>query len=468
MALIFTNIDSAYGVIAAVMLLVITSIAFQLLKMKRAAMFASTLLFATTAVFSAHLLITGAALNVLGVVAINSFSMLLMVLFSITMMLVNAISYKHSRSYTPFVMLTSFSFVGMLAVATASSLISIFIGLEIMSVSTAFMILTDGKHAIEAATKFFIMSSVSIAIFAFAMALILPYDPQLSLASLTASAITGNYLITLSIALFAAALAVEAALFPFNLWVPDVYDGAPGNVTAMLAGINKKVAFFALIEIFIVVFIAYKSIFSLIFFALALLTMFYGNIVAIAQKSVKRMLAYSSISQAGYILIGIAAASAFGIEASIFQIIAHAFMIIGAFSLVMWLEEKNIKTIDQYTGLNSRNRFAALSLTILMLSMAGIPPLMGFYGKLLLFSSALSSGMLALAVLGILNSLISVYYYAKVISAMYTNREHPRLATERYVAAAVVAALAVVIIFGIYPQPIISLATQASAVIMAL
>ena len=450
------------------MLLVITSVGFQLVSAKKQPLFVSTILFAAMAIFSLHLLAIGASLEILSIISINAFSMLLMALFSVTMLLVNVLSYKHSRDYTSFMMLTSFSTVGIFTVTTASSLISIFIGLEIMAITTAFMILADGKHGIESATKFFILSSISVAIFAFALALILPYGPQLALSALSTSAITGNYLIMLAIVLFAAALAFEAALFPFNLWTPDVYEGAPTNITAMLAGINKKVSFVALIEVFMIVLIAYKSVFSLVFLVLAIITMFYGNILAMVQKSVKRLFAYSSISQAGYIVIGIAAASAFGIEASIFQIVAHAFMIIGAFALILWLESRNIRTLDDYVGLNSRNRFAAISLSVLMLSMAGIPPLIGFDGKFLLFSSALSSNLLVLAILGIINSFISIYYYARVINAMYAPKEHPRLTTERYVAAVVIACLIAVIALGIYPQPLISLAAQASAAVMAL
>ncbi|MDE1869172.1 MAG: NADH-quinone oxidoreductase subunit N [Candidatus Micrarchaeota archaeon] len=468
MGFIFTNVMSSYGLLAAVLLLVAATVCSQLIRSKRAALFTSMFMLAAAAAFSAHLILVSVSLSVISIISINMFSMLFVLLFAVAMMLVNVLSYRHSRDYTSFAMLASFSFAGIFIVATAASLISIFIGLEIMAITTAFMILSDGKHGIESATKFFILSSVSIAIFAFALALILPYSGQLQLSALSASAITGNYLIVLAIVLFAAALAFEAALFPFNLWTPDVYEGAPGNITALLAGVNKKVAFVALIEIFMVVLLAYKSVFSLLFLVLAIVTMFYGNIVAIVQKSVKRMFAYSSISQAGYIVIGLAAASAFGIEASIFQMVAHAFMIIGAFALILWLESRNIRSIDDYAGLNSRNRFAALSLSVLMLSMAGIPPLIGFDGKFLLFSSALSANMLALAVLGIINSFISIYYYARVINAMYTSKEHPRLMTDRHVAAVVIACLVVVVALGIYPQPLITLATQASAAILVL
>jgi NADH:ubiquinone oxidoreductase subunit 2 (subunit N) len=177
---------------------------------------------------------------------------------------------------------------------------------------------------------------------------------------------------------------------------------------------------------------------------------------------VKRMFAYSSIAQAGYIIIGIAAATEFSLEASIFYIIAHAFMIIGAFAIVMWLESKNIRTIDEYNGLSSRSKFAAVSLTILMLSMAGIPPLIGFTGKLLLFSSALSANLALLAVIGIINSFISIYYYAKVMNVMYSRKTVSQLRIEPYVATVVLICVLFVIIFGIFPQPILAAASGAA------
>ena len=141
-------------------------------------------------------------------------------------------------------------------------------------------------------------------------------------------------------------------------------------------------------------------------------------------------------------------------------------MIIGAFALVMWLESKNIRSIDDYTALNSRNGFAAAALTIFMLSMAGIPPFIGFIGKFLLFSSAISANLILLAIIGIINSFISVYYYAKIISAMYSRKDEKGIKMENYIIAVVLVALVVVILFGIYPQPLITVAATAGKAIL--
>jgi proton-translocating NADH-quinone oxidoreductase chain N len=384
------------------------------------------------------------------------------------MLMVNILSYVRSKDYPNLSFLLSLSFTGMFVVATATSVLSIFAGMELLAISTAFAILFEGKHRIEAAVKFFILSSVSVAIFAFALALLLSYDPQLAIVpAIQNPNLSGSIIVLLSIATFAAAFGFESALFPFNLWIPDVYEGSPTYITSMLAGINKNVAFVAIIEVFFFVFLAYRSTFSLLFIAIAILTMFFGNLIALGQKSIKRLFAYSSISQAGYILVGIATGTQFGLEASIFYMVAHAFMIIGSFAIVMWLESKNIKTVDDCNALDSRNRFAAVSLTIFMLSMAGVPPLIGFAGKFLLFSSAITSGAVILAVIGVVNSFISIYYYVRIMNAMYSRKEHKPLKIESYIVVVILICLAVVIGFGVYPQPLINIATAASRSVFA-
>jgi proton-translocating NADH-quinone oxidoreductase chain N len=452
-----------YAIFASVVALILNGIVGVFSRKAKRGAIISTALFLAITIISAILIAVGYNALVLGIIHIYQFSLLFVLLFSITMMMVNILAFSHSKDYDKLLLLFAFSFTGLTIIATANSAISIFLGLELVAVPSAMMILFEGKHRVEAAIKFFILSSVAIAIFSFALALLLPFDPQLGISAAMPNAnIAGISLLFLSLVLFVAALGFDTALFPFNLWVPDVYEGSPTYITAMLAGINKKAAFAALIVIFFIVLLPYSSTFSPIFAVLAILTMFFGNILALVQTSVKRMFAYSSIAQAGYIIIGIAAATEFSLEASIFYIIAHAFMIIGAFAIVMWLESKNIRTIDEYNGLSSRSKFAAVSLTILMLSMAGVPPLIGFTGKLLLFSSALSANLALLAVIGIINSFISIYYYAKVMNAMYSRKTVSQLRIEPYIATVVLICVLFVIIFGIFPQPILAAASGAA------
>lgn len=461
------TLAAPYALLAIIPALVAISMLAVLARSRRTAFGLSTALLAVEATLASYLLYSGADVMAFGTFHLYGASLLFAALFPVLLLLVNVLAYGHSESYAENLLMLCLVLAGAQTVSFAGTLLALLVGLELIMVPACFMMLLDGKHRAEAAVKFFVLGAVSAGVFSFAVALVFPYNPQLSIAALGANAgISGSYLPLLSLLLFVAALGFESALFPFNLWVPDVYEGAPSYVTAMLSGVDKNVAFVALIEVLFVVFAAYKQEFSSLALLLSVATMLFGNLVALAQRSVKRMLAYSSISQAGYILIGIAAATQFGVEASIFQMIAHAFMTIGAFSVVMWLEAINLKTLDDYSGLHSRNGFAAVSLTVLMLSMAGIPPLMGFYGKFLLFSSAISANLLVLALLGVLNSFVSIFYYARVISAMYSAVERWPVSISPYVAAVVVAALAVVVAFGLYPQPVIALAQMASQAIV--
>ncbi|HUY70574.1 MAG TPA: NADH-quinone oxidoreductase subunit N [Candidatus Baltobacteraceae bacterium] len=448
-----------FAIIALTVAYVALSVLFAYTKSKKAALVSSICLLVGVMFFSAIMASSPIEFTVANAFHAYPFSMFFIMVFSMLSILINILSYKYSSDYPVFSILFSFLFVGMFVVASANNLFSILLGLEIVSIPAAFMILHSGKKHIEAAVKFFILSAVSVAVLTFALALIFPYDLQMGLTFLAPNfQISGGYIIALALVFVIAALGFEMAVFPFNLWVPDVYEGAPSNVTALLAGINKKIAFVALIEILFVIFINYTAEFSPMLVLLSILTMFFGNLVALSQSNVKRMFAYSSISQAGYILIGLAAATTFGVEASIFQIVAHALMIIGVFAVIGWMESLNIKTVSDYTGLAGRNRFAAAALTIFMVSLAGIPPLMGFVGKFLLFSSAVSANLIPLAALGILNSFISIYYFAKLINQMYTRKNSTTITIEPYAMAVALVAIILIFLFGMYPQPLISLA----------
>jgi NADH-quinone oxidoreductase subunit N len=353
----------------------------------------------------------------------------------------------------------------MFFIATAQSLLPIIIGLELMVISTTFMILVHGKRRAEAAVKLFVFGSLAIAIFTFAVALVFQFSPTLGLSELAPNL---GYVAMAALALFIVALGFETASFPFNLWVPDVYQGAPAFVTAALAGINKKMAFLVMIEVLFFVFARYSAVFSPALEVLAIVTMFFGNILALKQSNLKRMFAYSSISQAGYILIGISAATSAGLTASLFYIFAHSFMIIGAFAIILFLEQHSINTVEDCNSLYSRNAFIAIAFTIIMLSMAGIPGTVGFFGKFLLFSSAFSAQLPWLALAGIAASFISIYYYARVINAIFQQKRERTILIDQYVLLVVVFSLAIILTFGIFPQSLIHMAQQAASFIPGL
>ncbi|MDE1856770.1 MAG: NADH-quinone oxidoreductase subunit N [Candidatus Micrarchaeota archaeon] len=394
-------------------------------------------------------------------IQVSQFSSLFGVLFSITLIFASVLSYAYSNRFSALSALLSVVAVGVMIVDTSNSLISLILGMEAIAVPTVFLIALESGSA-EPAVKFFVMSAMAVAAFALGIAALMAYDPGLSIAFSSISAPVSG-LMLLGALLAVAALSFEASLFPFNLWIPDVYQGAKSNITALLAGINKKVAFVALAYVSFVLFAAYIPKLAPAFLALSVLTMFFGNIMALVQKNVKRMFAYSSISQAGYILIGFATATQYGIGASIYQIIAHSFTIIGSFAIILWLEQQGKQSVDDYSALSKRAPLAAATLTVFMLSLAGLPPLAGFYGKFLLFSGAVSGGLLSLALVGILNSFISIYYYGRLMLSIYSNGRPKLIGMPTPITFVMLACLVVVVAIGLYPQPVIAAANSASS-----
>ncbi len=396
--------------------------------------------------------------TVLGVLSVNPFSTFFILILTFSMLLVSVLAYEYAGGFGDFALMASFALMGMYLVSLSVTLITLFLGLELMVIPTVFIVLLSRK-SLEAATKLFIIGSISVGVLSFAIVALYGGTNSLSLQPVYQE----SGILAFAMVLFIASLGIEASVFPFNVLMPDVYEGSPAYATAMLGGINKKVGFIALMQVLIMVFIAFRSAF-LIIAILSVATMFYGNIAAIMQRNIKRMLAYSSISQAGYILIGIASSSSAGISAALFQIFAHMFLFIGLLAIVAWLESKNRTEINDIIGLNGENRVAAFCMTIFMLSLVGLPFTTGFVGKFLLFLGAVNSGLVWLAVLGVMNSIISVYYYARPIMAAYAQKAgSARMRMNTGTVLVVVTCLVITIAVGMYPQPLIHVVGNASS-----
>jgi NADH-quinone oxidoreductase subunit N len=407
-------------------------------KAKNIQFIASCIPLAGIAVLSLVVLMLGASVTTFNIFAFYPFSLFCLMLFCVGMLLVNALSYRYSDNYTNMTLPFSFTFGGMFMIATSVSMLVVLFGFELVMLSTTCLIMLGGRRSAGAAIKLLIMGSVSIILFTFALALIFPYDVGLSVIQIAQNSnMAGDYLIVLAMVLFTAALAFGVSLFPFNLLVPDVYHDAPTTITAVIAGVTTIASFSGLIIIFFTVFAAYQPVFSAMFAILSIATMLFGSILALVQTDMKRLLACSTISQAGCIMIGLA--------------------------IVVWLESFGLKSINDYFGLRYRNRYAAPILTILMLSMIGVPPLLGFYGKFLLFSSAIGAGLPILAVFGVISSVMLIYCYAKVINAMYAQKQHGSIKTDAFAIGVALIAVMVIVVFGLYQQPLIATTTMASS-----
>ncbi len=391
------------------------------------------------------------------IIRADPFSFFFSFLFSVAFILIALLAYSYAPDFSYFSILSSFAIFGMFTVVFAGYLLLILIGLELATLPSVFIVLLSRRNSMEAAVKFLIMSIFVASLLSFAIVLVYGSTGSVLLTNLSKI----GYAV-IALIFFVASLGFDASQFPFNVLIPDIYQGSSSYATAMLGGINKKLGFAALMQVLIVLFIGLNLAFE-IAAILSVFTMFYGNLVALMQKNLKRLFAYSSISQAGYIMIGIATATASGIEASLMQIFAHMFLFIGALAIIAWLEKMQRQNIDDLIGLSSENKLAALAFTIFMLSMVGLPFTTGFVGKFFLFLSAATSGLAWLAILGIVNSVISIFYYAKPITAIFTNKyESKKLSIDHATLVVIMFCLILTVLFGIFPQPILSFAKSAS------
>ena len=392
----------------------------------------------------------------LGLVRIDAFTYVFTLLFLGVGLLVTLASHEATAVYNGSVILSS---IGMMLVAGANDLILLYVSIELVTSPTYVLVAYHKtQQRMEATVKYFIVGIVASALLLLGLALIVSSSGTSSIGAISFST---QPLFLLGIAAFLAGLGFKLGMFPFNFWIPDVYQGAPSEVAGLLAGASKKAAYAALLRVAVV--IALLHSWGVIFAVLAALTMTVANVIALLQQNARRLLAYSIMSQAGFLLMGVAVASRLGYSATIFHSFTHAFMALGAFLVLGVFFSHKIETLDQLKGLGWRNPFLGASLSIFLLSLAGIPLLSGFASKFYLIYAAVDGGMVWLAVLAVLNSVVALYYYFRVIRAMYAypgggNAFHLRATT--YVAIAVCVVLTVLI--GVWPQPFIELATNAA------
>jgi NADH-quinone oxidoreductase subunit N len=382
-----------------------------------------------------------------------------------------------------FYALALFAASGMVLLGMASDLLVAFVGIEIMSLGTYSLAayLRRGRRPSEAAFKYMVLGAVSSALLLYGSALVFGATGT-TLFSGMAGRNADPVLLVAGLALVAAGLAFKVAAVPFHAWTPDVYEGAPTPVTAFMAAGVKTAAFALLARIFL--FSqgsgqASASSFESILMVLAVLTMVFGNVLALPQRSVKRMLAYSSIAHAGYLLVGVVSArvpEARGIALAglLFYLAAYTATAIGAFAVVGAVERRSRAAeeradawdLSHFSGLARRRPALAFAMTVFLLSLAGVPPTAGFVAKLYIFNAAVGAGLVPLAVAGVLTSILGAFYYLRVIVHMYMR---PAEGTEEGIASpsmalALGAAVIAVLVFGVLAEPLVRLAQTAGTV----
>jgi len=333
--------------------------------------------------------------------------------------------------FSELIFLALSSVLGMLILVSAVDLLLVFIGLETMSLSLYLMIAMahEQKLSKEAAIKYFVLGSFASALFLYGVSFVYGSTGTTNLLEFMDKAIIlsqSNKVFLFGICFVILGFAFKVSIAPFHAWTPDVYQGSPTPLTAFMATAVKTVSFGALLRVVSTKTLLANDNLFLVLQWMAVLTMLAGNVAAILQSNLKRMLAYSSISHSGYIMVGIITAGvseqfSFGAASVVFYLFGYSLMTIGTFAIVSMLEtsEDSIVLIDDLSGLAKRRPIIALSLSVLLLSLAGVPPTLGFFGKFYLFNAAIGEGLLWLAVWGVLNSVISVYYYLRPIVTMY-------------------------------------------------
>lgn len=368
-----------------------------------------------------------------------------------------------------FYILLLFSIIGMVLMASANDLIILFLGIELMSVClfvlAGFERTKDRQN--EAALKYFLLGAFATGFLLYGIALIYGAVGSTNLAAIARAyaGISNQPLFLLGTALLIVGLGFKAATVPFHMWAPDVYEGAPTVVTGFMATAGKSAAFAALATVMIRTFDIGGSATSDVLAFLAAASMILGNIVAIAQTNLKRMLAYSSIAHAGYLMTGIASGSAEGFSGVILYLTAYTVTTLGAFAVIGWHERENEAglSLDDYVGLSQHQPVLAAVMALFMFSLTGIPPFAGFIGKYYVFMAAVRADLTWLAVVGVLTSAVSAFYYLRVIVMMYfRERDGEHLPLPRIpvmVALGITAVL--VLVVGLLPSTILQLIVPA-------
>jgi NADH-quinone oxidoreductase subunit N len=399
--------------------------------------------------------------------------------FQLTFIIVAALSLSLGSAYfrlegheiPEYAPLLMFATVGMMVMAAATDMIAIFLGLETMSIALYVLaaIQRRSAHSNEAGFKYLILGAFSSAFLLYGMAMLYGVSGSTHLPTIAANAAaSAGTLSWLGWGLVLVGLGFKIAMVPFHMWTPDVYAGAPAPVVGFMAAGVKAASFAALLRLVWTGLPEFDAIWFGLLAILAVATMCVGNILALAQGNLKRMLAYSAIAHAGYLLVGVIASTpASGDRAAqgmLFYLFVYALMNVGAFGLIGYVHERDGERCELagFSGLSRRSPAAAAAMTVLLLSLAGVPPTAGFWGKLYVFEAAVREGHLALAVIAVLNSAVAMYYYLRVVVIMYM-REPGEVRYERsdlQAGAAMLLLAAAILWIGLQPSPVAELARR--------
>jgi proton-translocating NADH-quinone oxidoreductase chain N len=422
--------------------------------------------------------------NAVPMLAVDTMALFFKIIAVLTVALVGLSAVDYLKTHTPFqgefFALTLLAGLSLMLLSSATNLVMIYLSLEFLSITSYILTgyLRQDARSTEAAIKYFLYGALASGVMLYGFSLLYGATGSVDLATI-ASALAASqanaFLAIMAVLLILAGFGFKIALVPFHQWSPDAYEGAPTPITAFLSVGPKAAGLAVLIRVLIVALPAYDVNWTGILVLVSVLTMSVGNLVALWQKNMKRMLAYSSIAQAGYMLIGLAAWTAGstkwdGVEAILLYILAYLFTNLGVFAVVIALENKTgTAEIADYAGLIRRSPFLAIALLIFFLSLVGIPPTGGFMGKLFVFGAAIEQELYLLAGIGILNSVISVYYYFGVARQVFFTEgaDESPIRPGFLMNAVVTITMVMTLAIALYGQPFIKLAESSAQVLAA-
>ncbi len=375
---------------------------------------------------------------------------------------------KFQDSQGEFYSLIMLATLGMILMASATELITLFVALELVNISMYCLVgMLKDSRSNEAALKYIILSAVASAVLLMGMAMLFGFTGKTQLGELAAALQNMSWAdwlnapaLILGLVLIVAGFGFKIAMVPFHMWVPDVYEGAPTPVTAFLSVASKSAGFAIILRVFTSVFTPSDVNWGMIFAVLAAVTMTTGNIIAIRQKNIKRMLGYSSIAQAGYVMTGLAAAGlaaaagSDGQSATLFFLLCYSLTNLGAFiSIIVVTDKLDNDNISSFSGLGRRSPWLAIVITLSLISLIGLPPAAGFMAKFYIFSTAIGADLLWLVLIAVLNSALSAYYYLRVIKVMWieASPEHQKISASGTVIAALALCTLGMLLFGLLP-----------------
>ncbi len=370
-------------------------------------------------------------------VALDGFAVYLSIVILIATLLALMVSagfVKRAQLEGPeYLALLLFSSAGLLLMATANDLIVVFIALEVLSIPLYVLAALDPRRAEsqEAGLKYFLLGAFSSAIFLYGLALVFGAVGSTNLTTITEffsnRVLLDNGVLLAGIGLLIVGLGFKSAAVPFHMWAPDVYEGAPSPITGFMAAAVKAGAFAAFLRVIVGAFSLQRNDWRGIVWVLAVLSLAVGSIAALTQSNVKRMLAYSSISHVGYVLIGVYTATTDGVAAALFYLLAYTFMVTGAFTVITLVSgaEDRLHSIDDYKGLARREPLLAGVFALMLLAMAGVPLTAGFVAKLMVFQAAVDAEDYVIAIIGVIAAVIAAFFYLRVVVAMYMEGDEP-------------------------------------------